>query len=91
VSYIYIVNQKTGAVEGVVDLRELVLAADEVPLEEIMAAPVVAVEDDDLRDDVHRLFAKYHFRMLPVVDRVDRMLGVIRYGDVMKGLEGRVR
>jgi magnesium transporter len=91
VSYVYIVNQKTGVVEGVVDLRELVLAPDDVALEEIMAAPVVAVEDEDLRDDVHRLFAKYHFRMLPVVDRVDRMLGVIRYGDVMRGLEGRMR
>lgn len=91
VSYIYVVNPKTGVVEGVVDLRELVLAPDPTPLAEIMAAPVVAVEDDDLRDDVHRLFAKYHFRMLPVVDRVDRLLGIIRYGDVMKGLEGRVR
>ncbi len=91
ISYVYVVNAKTAVVEGVVDLRELVLSADDVPLSEVMAAPVVAVEDDDLRDDVHRLFAKYHFRMVPVVDRVDRMLGVIRYGDVMKGLEGRVR
>ncbi len=91
ISYVYIVNDAGDVLIGVVDLRDLVLARDEVALEEIMAAPVVAVEEDDLRDDVHRLFAKYHFRMVPVVDRVDRILGVIRYGDVMKGLEGRVR
>ncbi len=86
ISYIYVVSPKTGVVQGVVDLRELVLAKDEATLEEIMAAPVVAVESDDLQDDVHRLFAKYHFRMVPVVDRQDRILGVIQDEDVVKGL-----
>ena len=39
----------------------------------------------------HSLFAKYHFRMIPVVDGRDNLLGVIRYSDVMKGFEGRAR
>ena len=86
ISYIYVVDEKTGVVKGVVDLRELVLSRDDATLEEIMAAPVVAVEADDLQDDVHRLFAKYHFRMVPVVDRQDRILGVIQDEDVIKGL-----
>ena len=86
ISYIYVVDEKTGVVKGVVDLRELVLSRDDATLEEIMAAPVVAVEADDLQDDVHRLFAKYHFRMVPVVDRQDRILGVIQDEDVMKNV-----
>jgi sporulation protein YlmC with PRC-barrel domain/CBS domain-containing protein len=89
ISYIYIVAGDV--LLGVVDLRELVLAPDETILDDMMAAPVVSVEQDDVRDDLHRLFAKYHFRMLPVVDAADRILGVIRYQDIMKGLEGRVR
>lgn len=89
ISYIYIVAGDV--LLGVVDLRELVLAPDEAILDDIMTAPVVSVEQDDVRDDLHRLFAKYHFRMLPVVDASDRILGVIRYQDIMKGLEGRVR
>jgi CBS domain-containing protein/sporulation protein YlmC with PRC-barrel domain len=87
ISYVYVVDEKTGVVQGVVDLRELVLSRDDATLEEIMAAPVVAVEADDLQDDVHRLFAKYHFRMVPVVDRQDRILGVIQDEDVIKGLQ----
>ena len=75
---------------GVVDLRELVLAKDEVTLGEIMASPVVSVEEDDLREDVAAIFAKYHFRMLPVVDHVDHILGVIYYQDIMKDLVIRV-
>lgn len=74
-----------------VDLRDLVLAKDDASLAEIMIAPAISVDDTDPRDDLHPLFAKYHFRMLPVVDVKDNLLGVIRYGDVMKNFPGRGR
>ena len=90
ISYIYVVSDTGGVVIGVVDLRDIILARDDATLEDLMAAPVVAVEEDDLRDDVARLFTKYHYRMVPVVDGADHLLGVIKYQDVMKGLEGRV-
>ncbi|MGO9114119.1 MAG: CBS domain-containing protein [Thermoguttaceae bacterium] len=54
-----------------------------------MVAPVVAAESDDVREDLEELFAKYHYRMLPVVDRGDHLLGVILYKDIMKGLVAR--
>ena len=44
-----------------------------------------------LREDLAELFAKYHFRMLPVVDERDHLLGVIHYRDIMKGLVTRAR
>lgn len=72
-----------------VDLRELVLANDDLPLGEVMVAPVVAAEADDVREDLEELFAKYHYRMLPVVDRGDHLLGVIYFKDIMKGLVAR--
>ena len=75
---------------GVADLRELVVAKDEMSLGEIMASPAVSVEEDDLREDVAQIFAKYHFRMLPVVDIADHILGVIYYQDIMKDLVIRV-
>jgi Mg/Co/Ni transporter MgtE len=37
------------------------------------------------------LFAKYHYRMLPVVDARDHLLGVIHYNDIIKGLVTRAR
>ena len=75
--------------QGVVDLRELVLSDDALPLGEVMVAPVVAAESDDVREDLEELFAKYHYRMIPVVDRADHLLGVIHYKDIMKGLVAR--
>lgn len=89
ISYVYLVDPAEGTLLGVVDLRKLVTATDATALRDIMASPVVSVDDNSLKDDVAQLFAKYHFRMLPVVDAKDRPLGVIYYNDIMKGLVTR--
>jgi magnesium transporter len=91
VSYIYVTAEPDRMLMGVVDLRELVLAPDEMPLGELMASPVVAAESDDLKDDLAELFAKYHYRMIPVVNEKDCLLGVIHYNDIMKGFMPRTR
>ena len=57
----------------------------------MMVSPVVTAEADDLRDDLEELFAKYHYRMMPVVDRRDHLLGVIHYNDIMRGLVTRAK
>jgi Mg/Co/Ni transporter MgtE len=85
ISYIFVVDQDKTLL-GVVDLRELVVTGGEKSLQEIMASPVVTAEEGDLREDVAQIFAKYHFRMLPVVDGADHILGVIYYQDIMKDL-----
>jgi magnesium transporter len=89
-SYIYIVSPEK-VLLGVVDLRELVVANDLAALSEIMGAPVVSAEEDDLRDDLVELFGKYHYRMIPVVDTQDHLLGIIKFKDIMKGLVTRVK
>jgi CBS domain-containing protein/uncharacterized protein YrrD len=91
ISYVYIVNGDGRTLIGVVDLRELILAPENQPVEEIMTSPVVTAEDDDVQEDLTEMFAKYHFRMLPVVDQQDRILGVIRYKDIMKGIVTRAK
>jgi len=85
VSYCYVVGHDSRTLVGVVDLRELVLAADQQSLTEIMTSPVVSAEADDIQEDVAEIFAKYHLRMIPVVDSEDHLLGVIRYKDLMTG------
>ena len=86
ISYIYVVDKDEKILQGIVDLRELVLAAPETRLGDIMVAPVVSAQKDDVRETIEELFAKYHFRMLPVVDAHEHLLGVIRYNDIMTGL-----
>lgn len=91
VSYIYITAEPDRMLMGVVDLREMVLTPDTATLESLMTAPVVAAEAEDLKDDLAELFAKYHYRMIPVVNEKDCLLGVIHYNDIMKGFLPRTR
>ncbi len=82
-SYIYVTG-KDNVVAGAADLRKMMLAPDGARMGEIMDAPPVCIEADDERDAVEELFARYHYRMLPVVDPQNRLLGVVRYKDVMR-------
>ncbi len=86
-SYVYVVADEAPVLEGVIDLRDLVLARDEATMADIMISPVVAAQESDLRDDLEKMFEKYGFGMIPVVDEQNHMLGVIRYNDIMKGPE----
>jgi CBS domain-containing protein len=83
-SYLYIVAGEEKTLSGLVDLRDLVMAREESALSELSISPVVTADRDALRQDLAAMFAKYQFRMLPVVDAHDRLLGVVRYKDLMK-------
>jgi magnesium transporter len=85
ITYLYIVAGEERTLLGVVDLRDLVAAAEQGTLADLMVSPVVTAEQRALREDLMELFAKYHFRMLPVVDAHDHLVGVVRYKDIMKG------
>jgi magnesium transporter len=90
-SYIYVTDPVEGTMLGVVDLRRLVTADDKATLKDLMSSPVVTVDETTIKDDIAQLFAKYHYRMLPVVDSTDHILGVIHYNDIMKGLVTRAQ
>jgi CBS domain-containing protein len=91
ISYVYVVDPGDRVLHGVVDLRELVLARDEVPLADLMSSPVVTADEHDIRDELAEMFEKYHYRMIPVVDAEDHILGVVRAKDIMMSPDIRVR
>lgn len=83
-NYVYVVDGPDRLLLGVVDLRELVLAQESSTLEDLMASPAVSAEVDLVVDDLVDLFAKYQFRLLPVVDAHDHLVGVVSYKDIMR-------
>ena len=84
-AYAYVVNDEK-ILLGVADLRDLLSSPDDAPLESVMAAPVVSAQATDMRDDLIELFARYHFRMIPVVDEQEHLLGVVHHRDVMRDI-----
>jgi CBS domain-containing protein len=84
-SYLYIVAGEEKTLLGLVDLRDLITAREDAILGDLMISPVVTVERDALREDLVGMFIKYQYRMLPVADANDHILGIVRYKDMMKG------
>jgi len=83
ISYIYVVTGEM-VLKGVVDIRELILASDDTQLKDIMSTSVVSAEETKKIEEVEEIFDKYHFRMIPVVDTHDRLVGTIRANDLIK-------
>lgn len=83
IAYLFVATSG-GPVMGAVDARQILVSSEGATMESLMARPVVSAEVDDVREDLTALFRKYHFRMIPVVDAEDRILGVVHYNDLMK-------
>ena len=73
---------------GFVTVKDLLLAEDdETPVEEIMSTNIISVTTHTDQEEVARMFSKYNFLALPVVDRENRMVGIITFDDAMDVIE----
>ena len=82
--YIYVVQEPDNVLLGAVDIRDLVLADETAQIGDLMSTPAVSADKDLPEKEVKELFAKYHYRMFPVVDAADHLLGVVHYKDVVE-------
>lgn len=73
---------------GVVTVKDLLLAQDdEAPIESIMIPNVIMVNTHDDQEEVARMFSKYNFLALPVVDAEQRLVGIVTFDDAMDVME----
>ena len=84
--YLY-VTDASRHLTGIVSLRELVLSAPETTLGEIMTRDVVSVHTDTDQEEVAKTIQRYDILAVPVVDRENRLVGVVTVDDVIDILE----
>ena len=73
---------------GVVSLRALVLAKNtEEPIKDLMDFNVVSVSTTTDQEDVSKLFEKYGFLAIPVVDAENRLVGIVTIDDAISILQ----
>ena len=76
---------------GLVTVKDLLLADDdETPVEEIMTTNLISVTTHTDQEEVARLFSRYNFLAIPVVDMENRMVGIVTFDDAMDVLEEEV-
>ena len=82
IMYVYVTTAE-GTLQGVVDIRELIQNRSDETLRNIMTEQVVTLAPTDTLADAASEFSKYGFRALPMVDDDRKLLGVVRYKDLL--------
>jgi magnesium transporter len=88
VYYIYIVDRNK--LVGVLSLRELVLASPREKLEKIMDPDIIKVPVDMDQEEVAYIIADYDLLAVPVVDKDNKLLGIVTVDDVIDVIEEEV-
>lgn len=69
---------------GLVTVKDLLLCDDDnVRINDIMMTNLISVTTQDDQEEVARMFSKYNFLALPVVDKENRMVGIVTFDDAM--------
>ncbi len=68
---------------GAISVRELLLAKYEDKIGDLMESNVISVYTTDDREEVANLFSKYGFTAMPVVDKEDRLVGIVTVDDAI--------
>jgi Mg/Co/Ni transporter MgtE len=84
-NYAYVLDEE-GRLLGVANLRQLMRAAPDSTMQSLMATDVVKVTPRTSVKDVARLFVRYGFRAIPVVDKRNVFLGAVRLMSVLEEL-----
>jgi len=69
--------------EGIVSLRELVINNEDNKIEDIMTQDFIYVNTLDDQEEIAQKFKKYDLLAIPVVDKENRLVGIITFDDIM--------
>ena len=73
--------------EGVLTIKELLLAQDEQLIADLMETDVITAETTEDQEKAVERMMKYDFISLPVVDKEGRLVGIVTVDDVMDVME----
>ncbi len=86
--YTCYVLAKDRTLTGLVTVKDLLLAEDDdISISEIMVTNLISVTTQTDQEEVARMFSKYNFLALPVVDGENRMVGIVTFDDAMDVME----
>ena len=81
------VTDPTRHLLGVLSVRDLLLAEEDDLIQDIMDPNVVSVNTMDDKEDVAQALSKYDFLAMPVVDKEQRLVGIVTVDDAMDVIE----
>ena len=85
--YTCYVTDKNRKLIGYVTLKSLILAEDGTQITDIMGTDTISVTTTDDQEEVAGTFQKYDLSALPVVDKEERLVGIVTVDDAIDVME----
>ena len=85
--YTCYVSDASSTLIGIITIKTLLLADDDEVIENIMETNVISVNTLDDQEEVAQMFNKYNFLALPVVDKENRLVGIVTVDDAIDVME----
>ena len=85
--YVCFVIAADRRLEGIVTVKDLLLADDDTVIEDLMMTNVVFASTTEDQESVSEKFSDYDLMALPVVDTEGRLVGIVTVDDVMDVME----
>jgi len=85
--YVCYVTDVTKKLIGVVTVKDLLINKDDVLVGDIMNKNVIYANTQDDREAAARLISKYGFLAVPIVDRENRLVGIVTVDDAIDVLQ----
>ncbi|HOA80240.1 MAG TPA: magnesium transporter [Defluviitaleaceae bacterium] len=86
VNVCYVIN-KNRKLEGVVSLRKLVLTDGDIVIKDIMDTNFISIPTNADQEEIASLFKKHNLLAMPVVDKENRLVGIITIDDIVDVIE----
>jgi magnesium transporter len=80
--YLYVIDEEQ-RLKGVVSLKQLILVRSKLTLKDIMNPDVYKVDAFLDQEEVAAIVANYNLLAIPVVDELDKLVGVVTVDDVI--------
>ena len=85
--YTCYVTQHDRVLIGYLTLKTLLLADDEAEIRDIMGQDIISVTTTDDQEEVARTLSKYDLSAVPVVDKEQRLVGIVTIDDAIDVIE----
>lgn len=85
--YTCFVTSADRKLEGIVTVKDLIMADEDAVIESIMDDNVIFCTTTDDQEDVSGMFSDYDLLAIPVVDKEKRLVGIVTVDDVIDVME----
>lgn len=82
VNVCYVIDDRRKLI-GAVSIRSIILAKPNALIGDIMEDNVISIGTHEDQEEVAQMFARYNFTVLPVVDKEERLVGIVTVDDAI--------